>query len=234
MKLLTYNLSWESMTGQKDWGICNSTDKNNKRYFMICINNIADIIDKRDNDIIALQEAANYKKLIESSNRLQQMDYHINSSGKEDMITFWNKKYKLNNFIDGEFENGRPYTILLFDEFIIINVHMGHYNKNIVYNKLEHIINVLNIYLNNKKKRVIIMGDFNFDLSKFGSKLKLKNYSFNFDNNKIKTCCSSTNENNYKINTDNILDTKSIPITHTIKYDNLLRSDHLPLFGLIR
>ena len=51
------------------------------------------------------------------------MKYHTFKSGREDIITFWDNKYELLNNIDGEFERGRPYSILIFEELILINVH---------------------------------------------------------------------------------------------------------------
>ena len=71
MKVLTYNVSWQSMTGlDSNWEFCNNTkNKNDDRHYSHCIINVANMIDNYcPFDFIALQEASNYKILIEQSN----------------------------------------------------------------------------------------------------------------------------------------------------------------------
>jgi hypothetical protein len=238
MKILSFNVSWESMTGKKsEWGLCNNkTDRSNPKHYMNCINNVANLIDDNgDYDFVSLQEAANYKKIIDNSKILKKMNNHVGISGKEEIVTFWNEKYKLLNYIDGDFESGRPYNILIFRQLIIINVHLGHYNKEILYNKLRKPIGNINMYNGFKPKRIIMMGDFNGELQKyFGSKLKLNQYTFYINKKIILTCCSNiAKENKYTQQVDHIIDTKKAPVTYTIEQDDLLRSDHLPIFALI-
>lgn len=232
MKCLSYNLSWESMTGKNNnWGLCNNNiDPSDKRYYMVCVNNIANLIDKNGiYDFVALQEIANYDILINKSKVLKQMEYHIHKSGREYMGTFWKKKYKLIKIIDGEFDRGRPYSILIFPNFIFINVHLGHYTKYVVYNKLQILL-----YNIKKTKRIIISGDFNFELNKhFGDKLIINDYIFYINKKVLLTCCSDNNLIKHRYHVDHIIDTYKTPITYTINNDNLLRSDHLPIFGIV-
>ena len=117
MKILSYNVSWKSMTGNSTSKICNNnTNPSDDKYYMNCINNIGIVIDNNSPyDFILLQEASNHKKIIKSSECLQNMSYHTHKSGPERMTTFWNKKHKLDYVIEGEFVSGRPYHILIFN-----------------------------------------------------------------------------------------------------------------------
>ena len=80
ISILSYNVSWESMTGSNNkWMLCNNnTNINNPRHNSVCIRNIADVINNNSNnlDFITLQEVGdNYNKLINQSQKLKDMDY---------------------------------------------------------------------------------------------------------------------------------------------------------------
>jgi hypothetical protein len=169
INVLSYNISWESMTGKvSDWQLCsNNSDKKHPKHYSVCVNNIANVIneyekttDNTDNnindttlDFITLQEATDFHKLIEQSPILKKMNYETHKSGLDNMVTFWKPKYKLLYTIKGEFEKGRPWLATLFYSnksnnssnnthsiLCLINVHMGHYSKNEEYLKLEKMI----------------------------------------------------------------------------------------------
>ena len=164
INVLSYNISWESMTGKvSDWKLCsNNTDKKHPKHYSVCVNNIANVINEYEQstdtlDFITLQEATDFYKLIEQSPVLKSMNYETHKSGLDDMVTFWKPKYKLLYTIKGEFEKGRPWLATLFYSdkssnntnnssnnthsiLCVINVHMGHYSKNEEYLKLDKMI----------------------------------------------------------------------------------------------
>jgi hypothetical protein len=133
IKVFSYNISWESMTGSiSTWKLCNNdTNKDNSRHYSVCVNNIAQVIEENDTDFVCLQESSNVNKLIKESPRLKLMKYESHKSGLDEMITFWNPKYKLLYSIKSEFEKGRPWMATVFiGGLCLINVHFGHYIKN--------------------------------------------------------------------------------------------------------
>jgi hypothetical protein len=102
------------------------------------------------------------------------MKYEVHKSELDTIVTFWDSKYKLQNKIVGEFENGRPWMATLYksdtiDRLCIVNVHMGHYNKEEEFNKMvKMMIDIkkgIEMKENNKNKiRYIISGDFNYNI----------------------------------------------------------------------
>ena len=169
IKILSYNISWESMSGSvKNWSLCsNNSNPSNPKHNSVCVSNIADVfkqdleagfeksrtqtVSKNNNyknnnnnnnlDFITLQESTDFKKLIELSPQLKKMKYEVHNSGLDVMTTFWKPKYKLLYTIKGEFEKGRPWMATVFNCGIcLINVHFGHYNTNEEYRKLENMI----------------------------------------------------------------------------------------------
>lgn len=230
MKVMTYNIAWHSMTGVSlSPGLCNSKNKNDPGYYMNCIKNVADLINSYDFDIIGIQESSNINKIIKKCPLLKKMNVHHNSSGIARMSTFWNKKYILKKYINGEFENGRPYCFLFFENGLcVINLHMGHYTDNLVFDKLKYLVTILNEHENN---RVIMIGDFNCEINKTANILKILNYIFYIDK-KINTCCDGYG--NYTVQFDHIIDTKSKPNTFTPQFDNKKRSDHSPLIAVCK
>ena len=75
ISLLTYNISWESMTGAKsNWALCsNNTDPKHPKHNSVCIGNIAQVIEQNPVDFVCLQEATNFKTLINESLQLKKM-----------------------------------------------------------------------------------------------------------------------------------------------------------------
>ena len=211
INILSYNISWESMTGSvSDWTLCsNNTNKNHHKHYSVCVSNIANVINNNNNnddnnnndnslDFITLQEATNYDKLIEQSPVLKKMKYETHMSRLDTIVTFWKGNYKLLYTIKGEFEKGRPWIATLFTNGIcVINVHMGHSTKDIKYYKLEVLLFSIKDYIMKKGdskivKRYIISGDFNYNIKEFGKKE---------NNNKIKNKSKTNNNyNNSKIN----------------------------------
>ena len=145
--ILSYNISWESMTGNVSiWPLCsNNTDKSNPKNNSVCISNIGKVINDNKTDFVTLQEAGEYKKLLSVSPRLSMMKYKTHKSGLNVIVTFWNNTYKFIKKITGEFDIGRPWMAIIFSNGIcLINVHCGHYNSNKVTEKLKKLIKNIN------------------------------------------------------------------------------------------
>ena len=250
--ILSYNISWESMSGNvKSWALCsNNTNENHPKHYSVCVNNIANVITSKEKelDFITLQEATDFQKLIEVSPSLKmnKMKYEIHKSGLDTIVTFWLTKYKLLYSIKGEFENGRPWLATLFNtskyKICLINVHMGHYTKNQEYIKLETMLLTIKEEIRkreNMKKtsiRYIISGDFNYDIKHLGDKNNTKNTNntnntinindtnFYYHPKKILTCCI------YRYtHYDHVIDSLYKPIDINIPNVNYMASDHKPI-----
>lgn len=240
IKILTYNISWESMTGsKKDWYLCsNNKDNKHPRHFNICVNNIGNVIKKNPTDFICLQEAINYDLLIKDVPHLKKMKFIEHNSGLDKMVTFWNdKKFTLLDKKQGEFENGRPYLALFFKENLcLVNVHFGHYSNRGEINKMNHMITSLELdKYYNQGNRIIIAGDFNNDIKnlckKNGQKykLQLKNIDFYVNNKRVRTCYGKRNTH-----FDHVIDTMNTPIEICVPDVNYLASDHKPFIATLQ
>jgi endonuclease/exonuclease/phosphatase family metal-dependent hydrolase len=177
MKVLTFNICWEAMTRDKtnlerNGGKAKTLGKkcilNKKGDATVCLDNVVKMIDgSGDYDIVALQEALNYRSLIKKSKVLKKMGYYKSRSGKEIIITFYNKKkYNLVKGYSGEFMEGRPYHVLeLIDtkekRLFVVNLHTGHGELC----KKLYIQGKLNKFLRETidlgKNKLIVLGDFN-------------------------------------------------------------------------
>lgn len=121
IRVLSYNISWEAMTGE--W--CSGENPTK------CLKNIAKFIqDKGPYDFVGLQEASEWNEIKKRSTYLQNMN-HVHLRFSEEQITFYDKKYILDDgiqIIKSYFGTpGRPITILFFQgNLCVINVHAGH------------------------------------------------------------------------------------------------------------
>ena len=203
------------MSGKvSNWELCNNnTDITNPKHFSVCNNNISKVINENIADFIALQEAKDFKKLIDvdvnsdinikgkkkingtKNYRLCDMPYRLHESHNDTCITFWNPtKFKLLGYITGEFEAGRPWIACFFTNGIVfINVHLGHYKLEEEIMQLSQMIETIIIFITKKYnkyiiKRFIIAGDFNFDIKNISGKgfLKLPVFKNNTDNSNDK------------------------------------------------
>lgn len=238
IKILSYNISWESMSGAvKSWGLCsNNTNPNNPKHNSVCVGNIAEAF-KQDLDFVTLQESTDFKKLIELSPQLKKMKYEVHSSGLDVMTTFWKPKYKLLDTIKGEFEKGRPWMATVFnDEYdsiiCLINVHFGHYDDNEEYRKMENMLFTIKEEIRKKEfskevKRYIISGDFNYNIKDFGDSnkiIRINGTKFYYHPKHILTCCIKRRKHN-----DHIIDSMARPIDISIPKVNYMASDHKPI-----
>jgi len=141
IKVLSWNISWEAMTAKV--GTFGEKCSQNS-----CIEVVSNFIHKYSPfDFIALQEATNYENITNNSNYLHTiLNEFRNVPGKEDMVTFYNKKYELDdgiNKINSYMENaGRSMQILFFkNKLCFINAHAGHGGD--IYKLQQHIIDTL-------------------------------------------------------------------------------------------
>ena len=244
ISILSYNISWESMAGTvKKWSLCNNnTDKTNPKHVSVCVNNVSSVFDDNDNlDFVTLQEATDYEKLIIQSSRLKNMNYEKHKSGLDMMVTFWDKKYKLQDKIIGEFEEGRPWMATMFtNDICLINVHMGHYDTEEQIKMMDKMMLEINNYINKKKIksnkntkiRYIISGDFNYDIKEFGGSrnyFTLDNTNFYYNKKHILTCCINRRKHN-----DHVIDSLETPIDIIIPKVNYMASDHKPILVQVK
>jgi hypothetical protein len=155
---------------------------------------------------------------------------------------------------DGCFEIGRPFCLIIFKDlrfnifWILINIHAGHNHETLIsiFQPIQNLIN-LNIEKINKYdiKRIVIVGDFNRDISsqnifnykKF--KLYINNIDFYFLSlqTKNKTCCSIKGWG-YKNNYDQVIDSFNKPIIiHQLNKEdwyNSKSSDHIGILSIVK
>jgi endonuclease/exonuclease/phosphatase family metal-dependent hydrolase len=228
--IMSYNIKWDSMNDK-------ITSKN-------IINNIINTIATYEPNIIGLQEAYKWTKIIKHID-LNKYGFIKNKSGKEEMITLWNvKRFKNLNAFASEFEDGRPFLILLLYDKItnknicVINIHASH-NLNTQKNIFD-IINKKIKKINLDFSRVIMFGDFNRNVitdDKSNYKIYNKDKYFSlkgFDSN-IKTCCSNVGYG-HKFIYDHVIDSIS-PLNKIVVNDKWYEkksSDHLMIIGKLK
>jgi endonuclease/exonuclease/phosphatase family metal-dependent hydrolase len=256
LKVLSYNISWESMAGSvKDWPLCsNNNDSTHPHHNSVCVSNIANVINNNKVDFISLQEAFKFKSLIKESDVLQNMDYKIHESNKDVCVTFWTDNYIPIKTMKNEFEPGRPWLAILFKckklnyKICFINVHFGHYSNIVEYKmlntmftnvkntmekynekyntKLNDSINASNSS-NSSNIRYIIAGDFNYDIKNISN----SNGIISFDNIRFYHHPKHilTCCINRKKHYDHVIDTHSTPLDIIIPEVEYMASDHKPI-----
>lgn len=240
--ILSYNVSWEAMTSNTygNLKLCSNG---------ICKSNILDNISfniKKYNPMFAFfQEAAEHNDIIDLFNN-DIYESFVNISDKEYMVSIWNKKkFMLVKAIGGEFEEGRPFAIIILKNnknnknIALINLHAGHIpdTQTSVFDKINDFIKKEFSYTSKKSiTRVIMIGDYNRDVFddntsdytiKFIDEFKLKRFK-----NDKHTCCSILGYG-HKFNYDHVLDSKAVIIKKiTSNSSNKYKypaSDHLPI-----
>lgn len=191
LRLLTWNIFWESMDTKKiNCYDTNLTPNGNTK----CLENVAQFLDesdygfpskKADFDFICLQEAVNWEKIRDKSTKLKDatkygyigFNYRRNKyiDGKtitDSIVTFYSTNHKLdtsaNQILGHMVDTGRPFLINFFDKNLcIINIHVGHHNDHLQFD--GHLENWINKYIVDKNHlltklrtyNIIMMGDFN-------------------------------------------------------------------------
>lgn len=255
ISIFSYNVFWKIMKN-KDSPLKKTLGKIKLEELKSnIISNIKNTINYYNPNIYCFQESESSSDIIKLF-PISEYDYHLGYSKPEHILTIWRKDFmKEKIIIDGEFESGRPFSIIIFKDkrfninWMLINIHAGHnYNtKNSIFKPIQKIID-----LNEKKikkydiKRVVIVGDFNCDIS---SQIKIESinnfnllinkleYNFKFLETKNKTCCSLKGWG-FKNNYDQLIDTYTQPILiHQLNKENWYyseSSDHLAILCIIK
>lgn len=253
ISIFSYNVFWKIMKGDtsplvKTLGQTQVSElksniltniSNTKKYYnpyIYCFQESESFL-----DIINLFEKSKYK-------------YNLGYSEPEYILTIWRKDIlKKKIILNGEFEHGRPFSIIIFFDlrfrifWMLINIHAGH-NPNTNYSIFEPIQKLIslnqNIICKYDIKRVVIIGDFNRDISsqifispiKYKLLINLKKFYFKQIINSNKTCCSIKGWG-YKLNYDQIIDSYSRPLlTYQLNKENWYKSqssDHLAILSII-
>jgi endonuclease/exonuclease/phosphatase family metal-dependent hydrolase len=182
--VLTYNICWQAMsnTAAGSTPLLGEMCIKNADGTTLCMRNLIDFIEAHDHikfDIIGLQESNKYKTIIKHSNTLKKLNYVVHRSGPEDIITFYNHSFKLEALYVGEFNSGRPFQILVFDQVVVVNLHFNHSQsvdllENVLSNgfnklhkadsdiklKLEEQVIIYESMISNTRP-LVLLGDFN-------------------------------------------------------------------------
>lgn len=258
ISVCSYNLNWKIMQIP-----INKKSKINEPYYKFKINllqNIQLIHYYYNPFIYCFQEVVNPQHILKIFD-LDNFDFNIGDSGLEKNLTIWNKQiFKKKMIIGSEFEEGRPFTIIILNDkrfkinFMLVNIHAGHDMNTLktIFNPIQNTIQADNfIYkklIDFDIKRIIICGDFNRninlelanDIQKIlHLKIGRKKYYFNFNSNsnENKTCCSMSGYG-YKYNYDNLIDSYAKPIATTQltneKWYIPKSSDHLMILSIVK
>ena len=250
--ICSYNLYWELFVKENRIKLQNISDVLIQKYKNNTLSNIKLTNDFFEPQIFCFQEVVNYTEII----KLFPSNYKNtkNKSKNEKMLTIFDEKwFNLIDYKSGEFEQGRPFIILLLEDkinkyyFLLINIHSGH-KKNTstsIFEPLQKKINSFPKINLDKVTRIIISGDFNRDI-KIEIKDKLfkyqlfignKIYNFKFFNNTKSTCCTIYG-NTLNKNYDHIIESNSKPLlTYNLNLQPWYKypsSDHVLVLAIIK
>lgn len=258
ISIFSYNVFWKIMKNdnsplEKTFGLSRLN-----KFKSNIISNIANVIIYYNPFIYCFQEAESAHDII---NLFPEFEYghHLGYSNPEHILTIWRKDVlKKKIILDGEFEPGRPFTVIVFKDkrfsqyMMLINIHAGHNidTRTSIFDPIQKLIN------DNKEKiclynisRVIIVGDFNRDISsqikiesiEYKNKYKLNindiKFKFNYIETSNKTCCSLKGWAHNK-NYDQLIDTYERPIlVHQLNKETWYcpeSSDHLAILSVVK
>lgn len=253
IKILSYNVSWESMIGHRD--DCGD-----------CKKNIIKVFNDNICDFFLIQEASNFDDV-----EFKDMTKLYHKSGPEDSIIYYNNSYKLISHINGEFEVGRPYIIASFEKdgnnIIIINVHLPNdspkYFKIITQSMIDEFKSIIqppyptdDIIKNflvkikqikmiekdlqhiDRSTKIIIGGDFNFDFIP-NYPIQISDINFTKEKESLNTCCDFFVEGDISMiinKLDHFLITDNLQFLD-FNYATTIKpkhSDHLPIVATIK
>jgi hypothetical protein len=255
ISIFSYNIFWKIMKNnnsplEKTLGLSKLSELKSN-----IISNITNVINYYNPFIYCFQEAECVLDIIKLFSKLE-YEYHLGYSEPEHILTVWRKDViKKKIVLDGEFEPGRPFSIIVFNDlryknyWMLINIHASH-NPHTNLSIFEPIQNLIDINQNLIKQymimRIVITGDFNRDIRSQIKidplKLKLKinsaEYYFNtIENTTNKTCCSLKGWG-YKLNYDQTIDSYYSPLLiHQLNKECWYipeSSDHLATLSIIK
>lgn len=237
--ILSYNVSWEAMTSNTSGSLKLCTGGTCKSNIL---DNISFNIKKYKPEFAFFQEAAEHNDIMELFD--DNYDNFVNTSGKELMLSIWNKKkFTLLKAIGGEFEEGRPFAIIIVknnksnNSIALINLHAGHLpdTQKSIFDKINNFIKrELRYSIKKSITRVIMSGDFNrnvFEDNTSDYTIKfIDNFELKRTQNNKHTCCSVLGYG-HKFNYDHVLDSKAIMtnkiLGNSIKSYKYPASDHV-------
>lgn len=254
ISIFSYNVFWKIMDDDSKIHFKNIEKKILNQMKSNILKNIISIKNYYNPFIYCFQESKNYSDIIDIFDKLI-YDHDIGYAEPEYILTIWNKNILKKKFvIHGEFELGRPFSIIIFKDlryniyFILINIHTGHHNDTLL-TVFKPIQNYLNLYKEKLSKydikRLLIIGDFNrdignqinYDIKKYFLKINLKKYYFNSLITKNKTCCSLSGYG-YTKNYDQIIDSYDKPLlVHPLNKESWYipkSSDHLGILSIVK
>lgn len=261
ISIFSYNVFWKIMKNNTSplEATLGSTKLNELKSNII--SNITNVINYYNPFIYCFQEAESSQDIINLFSK-SEYSYHLGYSEPEHILTVWRKDVmKKKIILDGEFEPGRPFSIIVFNDlryknyFMLINIHASHHHhtNSSIFEPIQNLID-LNLDLINKHvngrieriERIVVVGDFNRDIGSqikinpTGYKLKINLIEYNFNpiqNTTNKTCCSLKGWG-YKLNYDQAIDSYSSPLLiHQLNKERWYiseSSDHLATLTIIK
>jgi len=197
LKIMSWNLCWGCVTeNENDKTARKLANKCKRMGNYRCLANIIKVLTEKQYDIIALQEASNWKNI---NKKLVDYDHVHSISGNEDMLTFYNPdRLKYLKHIEGEVEYGRPFQFILFKDrntghyLLFINLHNG---QGVRKRQLQQILmdTFEDEFIHTTKIRFasIIAGDFNDRDYNYWQGIRLNNeIILSCATKPPKTCCT--------------------------------------------
>lgn len=255
ISIFSYNIFWKIMKNnnsplEKNFGFTKL-----QKLKLNIISNIKNVINYYNPFIYCFQEAESAHSIIELFSK-SEYRYHLGYSEPEHILTIWRKDViKKKKVIDGEFEPGRPFSIIIFNDLrynnylMLINIHASHHHNTYsrIFEPIQKIIDLnKNEILKYDIKRIIMVGDFNRDIgsqikiapTEYRLKINLIEYNFYpIENTTNKTCCSLSGWG-YKLNYDQLIDTYKSPLLiHQLNKEPWYvseSSDHLATLSLVK
>lgn len=254
ISILSYNVYWKIMKNNNSPLMKSLKQSKLNELKSNIIKNISNTLNYYNPFIYCFQEAESAQDIIKLFSK-NEYSYYLGYSEPEHILTIWRKDIMKKKLIfDGEFEKGRPFTIIIFKDlrfgiyWMLINIHAGHnpFSQSSIFEPIQKIIeqNKLKIKKYNVL-RMVMVGDFNRDISsqikmepnKFNLILNGIEFNFNYLININKTCCSLKGWG-YRTNCDQLIDSYSKPIiTHQLNKEIWYipeSSDHLAILSIIK
>lgn len=254
ISIFSYNVFWKIMTNKNSPLVNTLGQKKIYELKSNILTNIEYVISYYNPFVYCFQEIESENDILQKFNKNKFM-YHIGCSIPEHILTIWRKDVLEKKLIlDGEFEKGRPFTIIIFKDlrfdiyWMLINIH-GSHNYNTEIEIFKPIQNLIDINKNKIKKydikRLIMIGDFNRDISSqielspsnYKIKINSVEHIFNYLKNNNKTCCSLKGWG-HKYNFDQAIDTYGKPLgifqLNKEKWYKSESSDHIPIMAIFK
>src|SRR3990167_6947301 len=131
ISIFSYNVFWKVMKSL-DLNSHENVIKNHIKLKSNILLNIFNVINYYNPFVYCFQEAESSVDIIKLFSK-SKYNYHLGYSNPEHILTIWRiDVMKKELVLDGEFESGRPFSIIVFKDkrfkihWILINIHAGH------------------------------------------------------------------------------------------------------------